>query len=319
MLHARTQIAVLAGAAIALPLATASAGQAKNVFLMISDGGGFNHFNAAAMYQYGLGNLPYEQAGWAKYGATTNPLNLSNSPTGDLVQDPNLVYDANKAWDTSPVAALPGFTGIPGLTNNGLFAGYDFVKTTYTDSAAAGTAIATGQRTYNGSINIDNQGNAMTSISEIAKSTGLSTGVVSSVYFSHATPATIGGAKAGSRNEYNNIANQMLDSGTLDLIMSPNNTGGGSFDRVGGLQTYTELQNGTHAGGWDLVESRAGIGALANGTATPTQGPLIGLVGDVSLQYLRPTSQDWNGNGTIDDSPFFPPTPDQLSERQSAP
>lgn len=304
-----------------MPL-SAAADEAKNIFLFISDGAGFNHFNAAAMYQYGFGNMPYELEGWHKFGATTYPLNLSGSPTGDLLQDPGLVYDANKAWDTSPIADLPGFTGIPGLTNNGLFAGYDFVKTTYTDSAAAGTAIATGQRTYNGSINIDNQGNELTSITEIAKANGLSTGVVSSVYFSHATPATIGGAHNLSRNNYNAIANQMLDEGNLDLIMSPNNIGGGSYDRIGGVDTYSELQAGTHAGGWTLIETRSAVEALADGTTAPTQGPLIALTGDVSLQYTRPFSQDWNGNGVIDGStasPFFPTSQAELSERQLAP
>ncbi len=323
----RSRVAALASAAALVALGVvgpvaAQDQQAKNVFLLISDGAGFNHFNATAMYQYGgIGSLPYEQDGWTKYAATTYPLNLSRDPTGDLVQDASLVYDAARAWDTA-AAPLPTGTGIDGLTNTGPFAGYDFVKTTFTDSAAAGTAIATGQRTYNGSINFDNQGNPLTSIGEIAKANNLATGVVSSVYFSHATPATIGGAHNLSRNNYNAIANEMLDSGTLDVIMSPNNVGGGSFDRIGGLDTYTALQTGTHANGWTLVEDRASVEALADGSAAPTQGPLIALTGDVSLQYTRPFTQDWNGNGQIDGntaSPFFPETIDQLTERQMAP
>ncbi|MEM7806890.1 MAG: alkaline phosphatase [Planctomycetota bacterium] len=321
---ASLRLAAVSAAAVALAGASsASAQQAKNVFLMISDGAGFNHFNATAMYQYGgIGSLPYEQAGWTKYAATTYPLNLSGTPTNDLVQDPGLVYDASKAWDTSAASDLPSFTGIPGLTNSGLFEGYDFVKTTYTDSAAAGTAIATGKRTYNGSINIDNQGNPLQSIGEIAKANSLATGVVSSVYFSHATPATIGGAQNLSRNNYNAIANEMLSEGALELIMSPNNIGGGTYDRIGGLDTYTQLQNGTHPGGWTLLEDRASVDGLADGSIAPSQGPLIALTGDVSLQYTRPFSQDWNGNGVIDDntaSPFFPQTIDQLTERQMAP
>ncbi|MEM6315656.1 MAG: alkaline phosphatase, partial [Planctomycetota bacterium] len=321
MTRIRTRVlAAVAAVPVLAAATTASAEEAKNVFLLISDGAGFNHFNATGMYQYGpIGSLPYEQDGWTKFGATTYPLNLSATPTGDLLQDPNIVYDAAKAWDTTGTTELPFLRddAVDGLTNTGLFAGYDFVKTTFTDSAAAGTAIATGQRTYNGSINLDNQGNALTSISEIAKRNGLSTGVVSSVYFSHATPATIGGAKEISRNNYNSIANQMLDNDTLDVIMSPNNTGGGSFDRIGGTETYAELQNGTHPRGWQLLEDRASVEALADGTATPTQGPLIALTGDVSLQYTRPFTQDWNNNGVIDDntaSPFFPLTEDQVTE-----
>ena len=54
--------------------------QAKNIFLFISDGAGFNHFNAGAMYQYGFGNLPYEGEGWTKLAATTYPLRQATTP-----------------------------------------------------------------------------------------------------------------------------------------------------------------------------------------------------------------------------------------------
>lgn len=309
---------LVASCSVASP---ALADQAKNVFLFISDGAGFNHFNAGAMYQYGFGNLPYEQKGWTKYGATTYPLRFTKTADG-LGQDPTLVYDAKKAWDTTsqPVDAskrTPDF----GLASNdaGPFAGYNFVKTTYTDSAAAGTAIATGQKTYNSAVNLDNDGKKLKAISEIAKDRGLSTGVVSSVYFSHATPATIGGAHSNSRKNLNAIANEMLDSGTLDLIMSPNNSGK-NYDRIGGQATYDQLKAGTHAAGWDLIEKRSDFKALANGTATPGQGRLIGLAEiDSALQYSRPITKDWNSNGVIDKTPFFPSTEAEKSERQMAP
>lgn len=59
-----------------------------------------------------------------------------------------------------------------------------------TDSAAGGTALATGTKTYNGAIGVDESGNEVKSILELAAENGLSTGVVASCAVTHATPAS---------------------------------------------------------------------------------------------------------------------------------
>ena len=59
-----------------------------------------------------------------------------------------------------------------------------------TDSAAGGTAIATGTKTNNGAIGVDPDGNPVKSILEYAAENGLSTGVVASCAITHATPAS---------------------------------------------------------------------------------------------------------------------------------
>jgi alkaline phosphatase len=59
-----------------------------------------------------------------------------------------------------------------------------------TDSAAGGTALATGTKTYNGAIGVDENGNEVKSILEHAAENGLSTGVVASCAITHATPAS---------------------------------------------------------------------------------------------------------------------------------
>ena len=59
-----------------------------------------------------------------------------------------------------------------------------------TDSAAAGTALATGTKTNNGAIGVDENGNEVKSILEYAAENGLSTGVVASCAVTHATPAS---------------------------------------------------------------------------------------------------------------------------------
>ena len=58
-----------------------------------------------------------------------------------------------------------------------------------TDSAAAGTALATGEKTYNGAIGVALDTTAVNSIAEKAKRAGAFVGVGTSVTIDHATPA----------------------------------------------------------------------------------------------------------------------------------
>ena len=132
--------AVMLLAIIVSSLGSAACG-AKNVILMISDGAGFNVWMAADMQQGKLGSRTYDQSEWRRLGCTTYPLTLSPQPTG-AVQDESLVYDSTKAWDASRTGDGPGE-----------FAGYKYQERTATDSAAAGTALATGRKTYCGAIN----------------------------------------------------------------------------------------------------------------------------------------------------------------------
>ncbi len=81
-----------------------------------------------------------------------------------------------------------------------------------TDSAAAGTALATGSKTDVGVISLDPNGNSLKSIAEIAKESGMKVGIVSSVSIDHATPACFY-AHAQSRSSYSDISDQLLTSG----------------------------------------------------------------------------------------------------------
>lgn len=78
-----------------------------------------------------------------------------------------------------------------------------------TDSAASGTAIATGEKTNNGVIGMDAEGNRVRSILEIAEEYGLSTGLVSTSSITHATPASFIAHQA-SRGSYEDIAMDFL-------------------------------------------------------------------------------------------------------------
>ncbi len=80
-----------------------------------------------------------------------------------------------------------------------------------TDSAAAGTALACGQKTNNGMLGQLPDGTKLTSIAELARDAGKRVGILSSVPLNHATPAAFY-AKAGSRNSYYDIGIQALAS-----------------------------------------------------------------------------------------------------------
>ncbi|MBU0439332.1 alkaline phosphatase [Staphylococcus succinus] len=74
-----------------------------------------------------------------------------------------------------------------------------------TDSAAAGTAMATGEKTYNGAVSVDNNKNELESVLEHAKKNDKSTGLVVTSDLTDATPAAFG-AHEENRNNKNEIA-----------------------------------------------------------------------------------------------------------------
>ena len=80
-----------------------------------------------------------------------------------------------------------------------------------TDSAAGGTALSTGVKTYNDAMGVDINKAPISNIAEWAKAAGFGTGVATSVGVNHATPAAFY-AHAASRNEYEKIAMQLIES-----------------------------------------------------------------------------------------------------------
>jgi len=71
-----------------------------------------------------------------------------------------------------------------------------------TESAAAGTAIACGEKTNNGMIGIAPNGDRLESIAEVAHKSGRKVGIISSVTINHATPAAFYAHNASRGNEY---------------------------------------------------------------------------------------------------------------------
>jgi alkaline phosphatase len=80
---------------------------------------------------------------------------------------------------------------------------------TVTDSAASGTALASGIKTNNGMIGMAPDGTRWCTILEAAKAKGMATGLVVTSTISHATPAVFA-SHVKSRNNQEQIAEQLL-------------------------------------------------------------------------------------------------------------
>ena len=70
-----------------------------------------------------------------------------------------------------------------------------------TDSAAAGTCLATGSKTTNGTLGLDEEGKELTTIAEELKQKGWGVGIMTTVAIDHATPAAFY-AHVPNRDEY---------------------------------------------------------------------------------------------------------------------
>ena len=112
-----------------------------------------------------------------------------------------------------------------------------------TDSAASGTAIACGVKTYNGAIGVDDDKNKVESMAEAAKKAGRKVGIVTTVTLSHATPSAFY-AHRQSRGLVYQIA--------LDLINSDF-----EYFAGGGLPRHDDKKDDEYCGNiFDLAESK---------------------------------------------------------------
>jgi alkaline phosphatase len=259
------------GAAKASPQEAPKKPLAKNVIVMIADGSGYPQNLAADYYQYGAeGMQPWEKFPF-QFGMST--------------------YSAD-GWGYDPALAWSDF---------------EYVKTRYTDSASAATAMATGVKTYDAAIGVDVNGIPVENVVEKAEEKGMATGVITSVEWTHATPAGFA-AHNVLRDNYTEIGQQMIYESAVDVIMgaghpwydangqyksSPN-----TFKYVGGETTWNDLLAGTAGGDadgdgdddpWVLIQTRAEFQALASG---PTPPRVVG-----TAQVYQTLQQGRGGDG----------------------
>jgi len=223
---------------------------AKNVILMIADGQGWNTVQATEFYAGG-------PAVYRKF-----PVQLSASTwsaSNDSKGNPK-GYDPIKAWTD-----------------------FFYVKGNATDSAAAATALNTGVKVLNGRINWGLDQKPVKPFSQLAAEKKWSTGAITTVMFSHATPAGVA-AHNVYRENYSDIANEMIYHSDLDVIMG---CGHPLFDSngkpmakpvflyVGGEKTWTDITDANGANGFTFIETKEDFEKLADGKS-PVPAKVIG-------------------------------------------
>jgi len=140
-----------------------------------------------------------------------------------------------------------------------------------TDSAAGGTALACGVRTYNGGLGVNKDTVAVKSILENAEDKGLATGLVSTSAITHATPASFI-AHQPSRSMYENIATDFLKT-DIDVFIG------------GGLDHFSKRKDGRNLLD-DLQKKNYRVETEMNKIASVKSGKLAGLVAGVHTERL---------------------------------
>ena len=138
-----------------------------------------------------------------------------------------------------------------------------------TDSAAAATAMATGYKVNNGVISMEfpGSGTPLKTVLEILQAQDKWTGLVSTTYITHATPAAFA-AHNPQRNNLADIAHDYLHLTRPNVLFG----GGGN-----GL-TETDAE----AAGYTVVTDQAGLLSLD----TETKNHVSGQFGDTNIPYV---------------------------------
>ncbi|WP_246261336.1 alkaline phosphatase [Alteromonas ponticola] len=268
----------------------------KNIILMITDGASDGTWDIASYWTQGEPlnkTAPYNKLP-TRLAMSTFALWQRHSPVScdkKKVQEDG--YVAELAWDTHPANQAPPGDGSAGSSAYFRpFEGYNYLNRNYTDSAAAATAMATGEKTYLGAIGVDYCGQPLTNLVSIAKQKEWATGVVTSVPFNHATPAGFA-AHNTLRSNYQQIAHEMLTSGKLDVVMGAGHPHYTNDNQVRNAAAYTyisqadfeRLRSGNFVAQnnqkpWLLIEDKNDFEMLAADIASDiaNEQPIMGLV-----------------------------------------
>lgn len=134
-----------------------------------------------------------------------------------------------------------------------------------TDSAAGGTALSTGQKTYNGAIGVNSDKVAIKTILEMAEEKNMATGLVSTSAITHATPASFI-AHQGSRGSYEDIAADFLKT-DIDVFI------GGGYKHFTQRADKRDLTKELKAKGYQVLRNMDEIAQVKS-------GKLAGLTAD---------------------------------------
>jgi alkaline phosphatase len=148
------------------------------------------------------------------------------------------------------------------------FSASDFI----TDSGAAGTAMSTGKKTYNGAMGVNVDSLPEKTILEIAEENGLATGIVVTCPVTHATPAAFI-AHQKSRNMYEEIAEDFLKT-DIDVFI------GGGRDHFVKRKNNIDLTAKLKEKGYKVLFKMDSINFVKS-------GKLAALIADMNIPPYR--------------------------------
>ncbi len=134
-----------------------------------------------------------------------------------------------------------------------------------TDSAAGGTALSSGYKTYNGAIGVNTDTIPQKTVLEMAEAKGLATGLVSTSAITHATPASYI-AHQGSRGSYEDIAADFLKT-DIDVFI------GGGYKHFAVRKDKRDLTKDLQEKGYQVLRNPEDIYKVKS-------GKLAGLTAD---------------------------------------
>jgi len=198
-------------------------------------------------------------------------------------------------------------------------------KVPATDSAAAGTAMATGRKTEAGNISWQagdpDNGELETIAETLRREQGFALGIASTVPFSHATPAAFTAHNTSRKNAWN-IAHEILFNTAPEVVIGGGYANkyfatalkdqqGNSTDRDqnGFNDDYDAFRNGTHATNYHYVERMSG---QDGGTRLLNAAAEVDLDKGEKLFALFGTPKGNFRYYDLHDSPGFP----QLTEKE---
>jgi alkaline phosphatase len=152
-----------------------------------------------------------------------------------------------------------------------------------TDSAAAGTTLATGVKTYNGAIGVDVDRNDLENVLERAQAHGKTSGVLTSVQIACATPGAFS-AHTESRSNQTEISLQQAAAGIEVLLGAGRHTYlPGGCCGTGGPNLIDDLQEA----GYEFVTN-----AQELADAPAANGTLLGFFGGIAMTYRLDRQQN---------------------------
>lgn len=304
-------VLTMSGCSTTSSTVTTTAPSAKNVILIIGDGMQLEHERAGSNYLFGnpdsglaFQNFPYKgqsttwdvttynKYAFASYSTNGYSSKKFNSDSVNL--DNTATFDVKLGYDTAKGGKLPYPLDTTGDST--------YLNKAATDSASAGTAMATGYKTDDGNVawkTGDPENGSLKTIAEMYRyQKKAAIGVVTTVRFTHATPATFVSHNK-SRNNYKDIAYEIINVVKPDVVI-----GGGhpsySTSYMDALE-YTTLKNSTE---YVLAERAAGVDGnttiAAKATEAVTGGKkLFGLFGNSGGQFDYPVPSNTPGAPSV--------------------